>query len=180
MAFYAGWIISIVVFLGRLYWSTWRRERIITLAVIVLFSSVVYSHLPESPITPEENPEAYETLLLQLRTYYIEKDYKNPITLDLHRRSSLDEAHPVHKSMDALNISCLLYIHDRWGKNRQPGLLIAGKPEERFGESVIKSYKLVDGQLLPWPASERTRGPVLYQGRKSYLRGGGMYCSTSG
>lgn len=180
MAFYAVWIISIIVFLGRLYWSKWQWERIITLAVIAFFSSVVYSHLPESPITPEENPEAYEILLLQLRTYYAEKGYKNPIQLHLYRHSSLDEGHPVRTSMEALNISCLLYVHDRWGKQQQPGLLIAGNPQEEFGNAVVKSYKLVDGQLLPWPASERTRGPVLYQGRKSFLRGGGLYCSNSG
>ena len=82
--------------------------------------------------------------------------------------------------MEALELSCLLYVHDRWGKTEQRGLLVAGKPTEKFGDSIIKSYKIVDGEFVSWPAEERTRGPVLHQWRKSYLRGGGMECTNSG
>ncbi len=79
---------------------------------------------------------------------------------------------PIRESMAALQIYCVLYIHERWGENEVRGLLVAGQPAYA-GNSVVLAYKLENGGFLDWPASERIRGPELYTYRLSFLDGGG-------
>jgi|GEM_PF-6752128 len=179
---FLGWLVAIVIAVRRFSHLNWIWGRTILLSLITSIGAVFYiAFVPEWPTLPRQAPEKYQHLLELLSDYYISHGYEyGSVTLALDSRFLEVEDPDIRSSMEELKISCLLYVHDRWYKNKQRGLLVAGKPTRTFGDSIVRAYKLTEKGLVVWPKSERRRGPVLSHWRASYLDGRGHRCTNSG
>ena len=68
-------------------------------------------------------------------------------------------------NMEALSISCLLYVHTDWYGRSQRGLVVAGHLPSWYGSATTRAYKIADGRVAKWRDSKRPRGPMLYPWR---------------
>ena len=185
----AAWIIAIPVFCWRLYKNNWRWKRSFNGIVFIwlFLSSVLYVQVvPSAPVTPEEKPEVYKRLLENLSNHYIEQSYSHGTALlQLDNLTSRREGYPIlqkddpiRADMEELKINCVLYVYNpEKGGQVYQGLFVAGNGTPTFGDSVIRFYKYQNGEFSTWPQERHPRGLDFYQWRRSYLRGGRMYCT---
>lgn len=177
-----AWVLAFPIFGWIIYRTKWRWNWGYS-AIVFLWVAVAcvlyFNVVPSSPVTAKKNPKVYERLLKNLASDYIKRSYSHGTNLyHLHNRSKLATDHPIRIDMETLNVTCVLYVHDLKEDDMVfQGLLVAGKGSPTFGDAVIKSYKYQSGFFSDWSKGEYPKGLDFGQWRKSYLRGGGMYCT---
>ena len=133
----------------------------IALVALVLFVNLRAKWLPPYSL----HPGGYATLINELNR---EAERTDASYLHYSAGYTMGGSRPpadVAAMMEALSISCLLYVHTNWYGRPRRGLVVAGHLPNWYGAATTRAYKIANGRLSRWHDSERPRGPMLYPWR---------------